>query len=59
MAYCTVVRGFPEAALVVERIATFAINVVTIALVALAVYAWAGMRREDVSRFRKVVGPGQ
>ena len=48
------VRGFPDTALVTERIGTFALNVVTIAVMAVGVYAWAGMRREDVRRFSKL-----
>jgi hypothetical protein len=53
-----VVHGFPAAPIIAERIGTFVINTVTIAIVAAAVYAWAGMRREDVDRFRSKVKEG-
>jgi len=35
-----------------QRIGTFALNVATIATTAVAAYAWTGMRREEVRRFR-------
>jgi hypothetical protein len=46
------VRGFPDASVTGERIGTFAVNVATIAAMAAAVYAWAGMRRGEVRRFQ-------
>ncbi|HZQ52620.1 MAG TPA: DUF389 domain-containing protein [Bryobacteraceae bacterium] len=45
------VLGFPPRAVAWERIATFAVNVATIAVVAGVVYALAGMRREEAGRF--------
>ena len=47
-----IVHGFPAVPVIMERVGTFVINVVTIAIVAATVYAWAGMRNEDVNRFR-------
>jgi hypothetical protein len=35
-----------------QRIGTFALNMVTIATMALGAYAWTGMRREDLRRFQ-------
>ena len=46
------IRGFPDASITGQRIGTFALNVATIAIMAVAVYAWAGMRKEDVHRLR-------
>jgi len=46
------VDGFPDASLTGQRIGTFALNVATIATMAAAAYAWTGMRREEVRRFR-------
>jgi hypothetical protein len=46
------VRGFPDASLTGQRIGTFALNVATIATMAVAAYAWTGMRRKEVRRFR-------
>jgi hypothetical protein len=46
------VLGFPSQAIVLERIATFAVNIVTIAVIAGVVYALAGMRREEAGRLR-------
>lgn len=46
------VLGFPPQPVVGERIATFAVNVATIAVMAGAVYALVGMRREEASRLR-------
>jgi len=46
------VHGFPDAPLTDQRIGTFAPNVATIATMAVAAYAWTGMRREEVRRFR-------
>src|SRR3954447_24977972 len=37
----SIVHGFPAAPVVIERVGTFLINTVTIALVAACVYAWA------------------
>lgn len=42
-----VVRGFPEAPIVWERIETFGLNVVTIAAAAACVYAYIARRKED------------
>ena len=47
------VRGFSDSHLVLERVATFGINVVTVAVAALAAYAWAGMRRGEALHFRR------
>lgn len=44
------VRGFPDTDVVVERIGTFAINLVTIGLIAGVVYAYAGMRKETADK---------
>jgi uncharacterized membrane protein len=49
------VRGFPEASIVTQRIGSFCINVVTISLAALAAYAWVGIRRQEAARFSKNV----
>ncbi len=46
------VHGFPDASLTGQRIGTFALNVATIATMAVAAYAWTGMRKEEVRRFR-------
>jgi hypothetical protein len=46
----SLVLGFPSRPIVWERIATFAVNIATIAVVAGVVYALAGMRREDAGR---------
>lgn len=46
------IRGFPDASITVQRIGTFALNVATIAIVAVGVYAWTGMRKEEVHRLR-------
>lgn len=51
----SLVRGFPDAPVITERISAFAINLVTIAGMALVVYAWTGMRSEAVQRFRSKV----
>jgi hypothetical protein len=45
-------NGFPPATVIVERIGAFAINIVTITGMAALVYMFAGMRREEVGRFR-------
>ncbi len=49
--YCCV-RGFPDLATVGLRIASFAVNVVTIGGLAALVYSWTGMRKEDAHRLR-------
>jgi type IV secretory pathway VirB2 component (pilin) len=46
------VQGFPDASLTGERIGTFALNVAIIAVIAVGAYGWAGMRRDEVRRFR-------
>jgi hypothetical protein len=46
------VLGYPPAPVAWERIATFAVNIGTIAVMAGAVYALAGMRREEASQLR-------
>ena len=51
-----VVLGFPESSVVVQRIATFPVNIFTIAGTAAFVYAMAGMRKEEVNRFRSKIG---
>jgi Domain of unknown function (DUF389) len=48
----SLVRGFPDVSVVAQRLGTFAVNVITIATMAGGIYAWAGMRREEVRRFR-------
>jgi len=45
------VRGFPDPHVITEHIGAFGINLMTIAGMSVAVYAWAGMRNEDVHRF--------
>jgi hypothetical protein len=51
-------RGFPSSETTVERIATFGINLLTIAVVSGAVYASIGLRPAEVGHFRtKVFGP--
>jgi hypothetical protein len=45
--------GFPPAAITTERMGTFAINVVTIALAALVAYIFLGIKRKDVAIFVK------
>jgi uncharacterized protein DUF389 len=47
------VLGFPDASTAWQRLLTLAINIVTIALVAAAVYGLLGMKREEVHRFVK------
>lgn len=51
------VRGFPSATLAAGRLAAFGINIAVIGLMSAAVYAWAGMRREEVRRFRSKFKP--
>jgi hypothetical protein len=53
-----VVHGFPAAPVITERIGAFFTNMVTIAVVAACVYAWAGMRKEDVNAFRSKMKGG-
>jgi hypothetical protein len=51
-------RGFPGSETTLERIATFGINLLTIALVSGAVYASIGLKPAEVGHFRsKVFGP--
>lgn len=47
------VRGFPSSNITVDRIATFFINVVTIAVSALLAYTLLGIKRKDVAVFVK------
>src|SRR5437763_1774205 len=47
----SLVLGFPGLSIISERIATFVVNIVTIACMAALVYAVAGMRKEEVDRF--------
>ncbi len=54
----SLVLGYPPRTVVVERIATFAVNIVTITVSAGAVYALVGMRREEASRFRSKMRHG-
>jgi hypothetical protein len=49
------VRGFASFSTSAERIGTFAINLVTIAVTAATAYAWTGMRREELRYFRSKV----
>jgi hypothetical protein len=49
------VLGFPPRAIVIERTATFFINIIAIAVTAGGVYAMVGMRREEASRFRSTM----
>ena len=51
-----IVVGFPGGSVIAQRIETFVINV-TIAVAAAFVYALAGMRKEEVGRFRSKI-PG-
>jgi len=51
----SMVRGFPDPHVITERISTFGINLATIAGMAAVVYAWTGMRNEDVDRFHSKV----
>jgi hypothetical protein len=51
----SLVRGFPDPHVITERIGSFGINLATIAGMAVAVYAWTGMRNEDVHRLRSKV----
>jgi len=51
-----IVLGFPAGSVIFERLAAFAVNIVTIAGTAALVYAIAGMRREEVARFRSKIG---
>jgi hypothetical protein len=46
------VRGFPDASITSQRIGTFALNVATIAIMAVVLYAWTGMRKEDIHQLR-------
>ena len=46
------VLGFPPYTIVAERITTFVVNIVTIAVTAGVVYAIVGMRREEADKFR-------
>ncbi len=46
-------RGFPQSTVTTERIATFAINVFTIAAAALIAYLLLGIKRKDVAIFVK------
>jgi len=46
------VQGFPGASLTGVRIGTFALNVATIAIMAVGAYGWVGVRRDEVRRFR-------
>ncbi|MCU1276173.1 MAG: hypothetical protein JWO48_3604 [Bryobacterales bacterium] len=46
------VRGFPDTHVITERISSFGINLVTIVVMSVFVYAWTGMRKEDIRRFR-------
>src|SRR5205823_3606609 len=52
-----IILGFPDRSVVARRIETFAINIFTIAAAAAFVYALAGMRKEEVNRFRSKI-PG-
>lgn len=47
------VLGFPPSGITIERIGTFAINVVTIAAAALIAYLFLGIKRKDVAVFIK------
>ena len=47
-----IVLGFPPRPIVIERIATFGLNLATIAFAAGVVYALIGMRREEADRLR-------
>lgn len=51
----SLMRGFHDTHVITGRISAFAINLVTIAAMAVAVYAWTGMRKEEVHRFRSKV----
>jgi hypothetical protein len=46
-------RGFPPVGITAERIGTFTINVVTIAVAALIAYIFLGIKRKDVAVFVK------
>ena len=50
--YC-LAHGFPQANITAERIGTFAINVLTIAIAALIAYLFLGIKRKDVAVFVK------
>ena len=53
------IAGFPSREIVVSRLAAFVINILTItATAAAAVYAAAGMRKEEVNRFGEFCGAG-
>jgi hypothetical protein len=45
------VLGFPQPNITAGRIGTFAINVVTIAMIALVAYVLLGIKRKDVAVF--------
>jgi hypothetical protein len=47
------VHGFPQAEIAAERIGTFVINVLTIAIAALIAYLFLGIKRRDVAIFVK------
>jgi hypothetical protein len=47
------VLGFPPSGITIERIGTFAINVITIAAAALIAYLFLGIKRKDVAVFVK------
>ncbi len=49
------VHGFPDPAAVGVRLGTFAINLLTIGGTAAVAYAWTGMGREEVHRFRSKI----
>ena len=51
------IAGFPSREIVVSRLAAFVINILTITATA-AVYAAAGMRKEEVNRFGEFCGAG-
>jgi hypothetical protein len=53
----SLVLGFPPRTVIIERIATFVINIVTIAVSAGVVYALVGMRREEADRLRTTTTP--
>lgn len=48
----SLIRGFPDSHTVVERIGSFAVNIVTIASAAVITYVCTGIRRRDLERFR-------
>jgi hypothetical protein len=55
----SLIIGFPSRSVVIERIATFSINLVTITVAAGVVYALVGMRRDEANRFRSKIKGSQ